>query len=87
MITEIIKPPFTEEQVIALNYYQHIDIMHDYTCRNEHGGVRKLVATKDGWICPSCDYAQETALSWMTDLEGLKRFEKDFYEKFKIAKS
>jgi len=64
---EQIRPPWTPEQVEALNRYQKSGLMHPYTC----GGNRKdenhldnegiLVATKKGWICPYCDYNQDWA--------------------------
>ena len=62
--SEIIKTPWTSEQVEVLNHYQKSGLMHPYTC----GGNRKderhldgegiLVATENGWICPFCDYKQ-----------------------------
>ena len=70
--TEIVKTPWTEEQVKALNEYQNNGWMHPYTCGNnrsdkkhkayqeKHGGdFGQLVATVDGWVCPVCGYKQD----------------------------
>jgi hypothetical protein len=63
-----IRPPWTQEQVNALNQRQKNQAYHPYTC----GGSRKdakhldgegvLVATVDGWRCPFCDYRQDWAI-------------------------
>lgn len=57
-----ITAPFTVEQADALNRYQRAGQFHPYTC----GKCRQvLVATENGWICPStaCDYTQNWAWS------------------------
>lgn len=66
----IIKAPFTDEQVKNLNDYQESGIMHEFTCGNQNhpmGQARCLVATKDGWVCPGCNYTQDWAHDWMAD--------------------
>ena len=50
---------FTKEEVENLNSYQESGIFHQFTCGNNHDGERNLVATQEGWICPSCDYTQD----------------------------
>ena len=69
-MSETIKAPWTQEQVDALNAYQRDGWMHPYTCCGPDGcrdrlGVdgddRELVATKDGWVCRTCDYTQDWA--------------------------
>jgi hypothetical protein len=68
---EIIKAPFTTEQVIALNFYQHRGDVHPYTCGGNRtdekhtDGEGRLVATLGGWICPFCNYTQDWALGSM----------------------
>lgn len=67
-----IEPPWTKEQVRALNRYQRGGWMHPFTCGSGHRtdehhldkqGV--LVATESGWLCPFCDYEQDWAHSFM----------------------
>lgn len=65
--------PWTDEEVAALNAYQEGGWFHPFTCgrcrdadpdfplKDEH----KLVATNDGWICPTCDYTQDWAHEMM----------------------
>jgi hypothetical protein len=55
----IIKAPWTDKQVNALNAIQEYKSLHSYTC-TEHPEI-KLVATTDGWKCPVCDYTQNWA--------------------------
>lgn len=78
-VTEgIIFPPWSEEEVSALNAYQQHAPMHPFTCPNrgddEHriDGARDegiLVATPEGWVCPapSCPYVQSWAHAFMAD--------------------
>lgn len=64
---EIIKTPWSAEQIEALNRYQKIGLMHPYTCgenrkdENHLDGEGVLIATVNGWICPYCDYRQDWA--------------------------
>lgn len=67
--------PFTPEQVHHLNQWQHLPNVHPFTC----GGDRKnanhldgegiLVATRAGWLCVYCGYAQDWAHAFMADGE------------------
>ena len=79
--TEIIRKPFTSEQVKALNAYQELGITHPYTCalRSQHPGEGVLIATAEGWKCPDldCNYTQDWALESTANpqtLEGLRNF-------------
>lgn len=58
-----IKAPWTDEQVAALNRWQHYGFVHEFTCPNDHDAV--LVAHNSGWICPLCDYTQDWAFETM----------------------
>ncbi len=73
-----ISAPFTAEQIVMLNDHQTNGRCHPYTCGKCHSGVPKsepigethreesvLVATRDGWECPYCDYKQ----TWAIDFE------------------
>ena len=99
----VVKSPFTEEQVRALNSFQDNSSVHPFTCENdgddahilyeferEHKGKNyetyleserrngvphpemafketKLIATKDEWVCPVCDYRQDWAHRFMLE--------------------
>lgn len=67
-----IEAPFTQEQVDRLNEYQKLGFMPEFTCDNEHGGQRILVATNSGWICTECDYKQNWSHKSMLDIDALK---------------
>ena len=62
-----IAAPWTAAQVDALNRWQRNNLVHEFTCGNEHcdGGDRTLVATRRGWICCHCDYRQDWAHAFM----------------------
>lgn len=61
-----VKAPWIAEQVDALNAFQQSGLLHQFTCPgHEGGGDRTLVATRRGWICPHCDYAQDWAHDFM----------------------
>jgi hypothetical protein len=55
----------TDELIAELNIQQHDGKYHPYTCggnrtdANHLDGEGILIATKDGWICPYCDYKQD----------------------------
>lgn len=77
------KAPWTPEEVTSLNGYQQSGVMHEFTCgsggrcdasHDAQGGM--LVATKNGWICPYCDYAQNWCHEWMADGTWRKMREK-----------
>ena len=59
--------PFTEDQVESLNKYQVEAMWHPFTCANDHHGSDLLVASVEGWKCPSCDYTQDWAHDFMAD--------------------
>ena len=73
----IIKAPWTDEQVKALNTYQ-AGLGHPYTCgsgnRTTHGdGEGVLTATTNGWVCQWCDYTQDWAHAMAPDPEARGR--------------
>ena len=76
----VIRPPWTAEQVAALNMFQRRGGMHPFTCGGEHTtGSPMLVAREDGWHCPDpyhegCDYTQDWAHAWMVT-RGMAVFE------------
>lgn len=59
------RPLWSDDQVARLNAFQKARVMHPFTCPAAHDGERDLVATPDGWRCPSCDYTQNWAHSFM----------------------
>jgi len=71
-MSDIIKAPFTKFQVDKLNHYQQLGFVHEFTCGNKHDGNKILIATEDGWICPSCDYKQNWANKFMLNSSKLE---------------
>jgi hypothetical protein len=75
---DVIRAPWTAEQVEALNRWQASDFVHPYTCgsgyrtnRSIHpDGEGRLVATEHGWVCPNCDYRQEWAWAGSLHVEA-----------------
>lgn len=68
LTSNIIRAPWTAEQVEALNRSQQSGFVHPYTCgsgkRTEANHLDKegvLVATENGWRCLYCSYTQEWA--------------------------
>lgn len=60
--------PFTQQQIEDLWEYQQFGYFHPFTCgkRDEHPDQDDiLIPTQGGWICPSCDYEQNWAHSFM----------------------
>jgi hypothetical protein len=57
----MIKAPWTDEQVAALNRWQQAGFVHPFTCYDGDD----LVATRDGWVCPHCNYKQDWAHAFM----------------------
>jgi hypothetical protein len=56
---DIVRAPWTLNQVDALNRFQQRSDIHPFTCPHDHGSnSRILIATINGWICPNCDYTQ-----------------------------
>lgn len=81
-----IYPPWTQEQVDALNAYQRSGQYHPFTCGRDRGNAAhrayadergedlgQLVATVNGWKCPVCDYRQEWAHDFMANPAILQR--------------
>jgi hypothetical protein len=72
-MTDKIRPPWTPQQVAALNGFQRRGGMHPFTCVHEHAGpAPTLVARPDGWHCPGtytapCDYRQDWAHAFMAE--------------------
>lgn len=56
----IIRAPWTKEQVDALNRFQRLGFVHEFTCPEPHED-RTLVATPHGWRCLICGYTQDWA--------------------------
>jgi hypothetical protein len=71
-LNKITKAPFTDEQIKNLNEYQKLDIVHKFTCGNDHNGERTLIATDSGWVCPTCDYKQDWCHTFMLNVESIK---------------
>lgn len=51
--------PWNDETIARLNAHQHDDRFHPYTCGYDSRHI--LVATREGWKCPECDYTQNWA--------------------------
>ena len=73
----MITPPWTDEQVAALNRFQQSGEFHPFTCGSGNrtdekhlDGEGVLVATRNGWVCPWCDYRQGWAHDFMGKVEG-----------------
>jgi hypothetical protein len=71
---QIIVPPWTEEEVEALNQYQKRGLFHPFTCGRGHNIGREaiLLATTNGWVCLFCDYTLDWAHRWMLKVGGKK---------------
>jgi hypothetical protein len=81
-----ITPPWSAEQVAALNARQQDDRLHPFTCGLERGDAAhvayqqlhpdqdlgQLVATPQGWCCPvpGCPYTQHWAYADMMPAKG-----------------
>lgn len=75
-MAEHLRPPWTLEQVDALNQYQQDAPMHPFTCpyrdapnHSDHDERDRaiLVATETGWECRDCPYTQDWAHPFMAD--------------------
>ena len=62
-MTDVIRAPWSEEQVRNLNAWQTRGNVHPYTCTGDHGSQRDrvLLAREEGWICRECGYTQDWA--------------------------
>jgi hypothetical protein len=60
-VSEVVRAPWTPEQVDALEKRQIRADRHPYTC-GEHSSL-PLVPTRLGWMCwkPGCSYRQDWA--------------------------
>lgn len=65
------KAPWSDEQVAKLNEWQTCGWVHPFTCvyrgdeYHVHNGDCALVAERDGWRCPVCEYHQDWAHDFM----------------------
>jgi len=50
--SNLLRAPFTDEQVSELNAYQDSAVFHPFTCNNSECRAI-LVAVRDGWVCPN----------------------------------
>lgn len=62
-------PPWDAATVVNLNGYQTFGKMHPFTCGFDPGGHGVLVAHRNGWDCPDCDYTQFWAFDFMASGE------------------
>jgi hypothetical protein len=70
---EFLRAPWTSKQVDALNRFQRLGHVHEFTCPDPHDGAdRTLYATLDGWRCPHCDYRQDWAHPAMLTQEPIE---------------
>lgn len=69
-MNKIVKAPFSDKQVSALDERQRNPTLHPYTCdksspecvtKHFTGADGKLIATKEGWVCPCNEYTQDWA--------------------------
>lgn len=81
-MSDKITAPFTPAQVDALNRYQRLGDVHEFTCPNDHNGAdRTLVATAMGWFCPHCFYTQvwaHAAMAGEPPPNPMERMEAEF---------
>jgi hypothetical protein len=78
MTTKILAP-WSNDQVDKLNEFQTCGRMHPFTCGSGHrsdmrhsaiadalnSDLGQLIATRQGWVCPACSYAQHWAHDFM----------------------
>lgn len=67
--------PYTPEEIISLNEFQNSGVYPSFTCHNSHEGNNILVATCEGWVCPTCDYKQDWCHNFMADGSWKKSIE------------
>jgi len=86
ILLDIIKAPFTPEEVEQLNKWQQAGYVHPFTCPKEHlSDANELIATPEGWKCPDpkCGYTQHWAHNYMADPAALERADpKNLFKKF-----
>lgn len=70
-MTDLIRAPWTTEEVAALNRFQREGGMHPFTCGHEHPAHPNAIleATPKGWRCfvLDCEYEQDWAHAFMAD--------------------
>lgn len=63
MEENIVNAPFSDEHIRKLEEHQNNVMYHPYTCDGEEdcngNEERKLIPTKDGWICKCGKYTQD----------------------------
>lgn len=70
-MSNIIKAPWSLQEIENLNRFQNSNRFHPYTCGSDNrmdknhsnGGI--LIATTEGWICSGCTYTQDWCLDIM----------------------
>lgn len=70
-----VEAPWKPGQVDRLNGYQESGVFHPFTCGRCRDADESwpledqhlLVATEEGWTCPTCDYTQTWAWTFMID--------------------
>jgi hypothetical protein len=79
MAAEMLKAPWTDDQVLSLNEYQEAGVFYPFTCgkRDGLGQAHVLKADKYGWWCPHCadeskGYVQNWCHEWMANWEWKK---------------
>lgn len=58
--------PWTDDQVSALNRWQHFPLVHPFTC-GRCDCKEPLIARTSGWYCQSCGGEQKWALALMAE--------------------
>lgn len=59
--------PFTLDQACSLNAYQRAGMFHPYTCGADSTHPPLVAVVDAGWVCETCGYTQNYALTWMAD--------------------
>jgi hypothetical protein len=79
----IVKAPFTDEQVRILNKSQEMGYQHPYTC--QCSGENILIATNAGWVCPKkCGYTQDWAHKFSLNEEHINLMKHLFASKISM---
>lgn len=83
-MSDVVRTPWNDSQITALNLYQAAGFMHPYTCgtKEKHaaGAGENLLATPSGWVCPNCDYRQYWAHAFSADLATVVAAKRDMDE-------
>lgn len=73
-MSNMVRAPFTAEQVASINGWQGVKWVHPFTCPfpEDHAdpddnAARVLRATLDCLVCASCDYTQKWVHDFMAD--------------------